>query len=104
MSLRYPHPLHRVSLFRRNKKNTKSVFPHPFEYIYSVRTCIQGAYPERNHPNQFIQRIPQKLELLNNSRESIDNNYNRLDMSKKRNPFTSTNVAPRNHLNTQFEI
>ena len=32
------------------------------------------------------------------------NNYNPLGMPKKSNLFTSTNVAPEDQLNTQFEI
>ena len=83
MSQRYPHPFYMVSLLKRNKKNTNLVSPHPLEYLYSVRPCIQSALPETNHRYK---------------------NYSPLEMSKKGILFTSTNVAPADQLNTQFKI
>jgi hypothetical protein len=72
-----------VSLLIRHKKKTEPLFPHLSEYLYNARPRIQGAHPETNHP---------------------DNNYNPLGVPKKSSLFTSTNVAPGDQLNTQFEI
>ena len=67
----------------RHTKKKKSLFPHPSDYLYNARPCIQGAPPEANLPY---------------------NNYNLLRMSKKGSLFTSANVAAGDQLNTQFEI
>ena len=67
----------------KQKKKIESLVPHPFEYLYDAIPWIEGDPPETNHPH---------------------NNYNPLGMPKKSNLFTSTNVAPRDQLNTQFEI
>ena len=72
-----------MSLLIRNKKKTEPLFLHLSEYLYDARPCIQGAHPEANHPYT---------------------NYSLLGMSKKGSLFTSTNVAPGDQLNTQFEI
>ena len=72
-----------IPLLIRHKKKKKSFFPHLSKYLYDARPCIQGAHPATNHQ---------------------DNNYNPLRMPKKSNLFTSTNVAPGDQLNTQFEI
>ena len=93
-----------VTLLNWNKKNTNSMFPHPFEYLYSARPCIQGSHPETNHPYQFKPRTTQQPKLLNSSSASINNNYSPLGMPKKSSLFNSTNVTPGDQLNKQFEI
>ena len=78
-----PHPKNMVSMLIKHNNTIDSLFPHPSKYLYDARPCIEGVPPKTNHPH---------------------NNYSHIDMPKKSNLFTSTNVAPGDQLNTQFEI
>ena len=72
-----------MSLLIRHKKKIEPLFPDIYKYLYDARPHIQGAHPETNHPYS---------------------NYSPLGVSKKGSLFTTANVTPGDHLNTQFEI
>ena len=67
----------------QTQEEDRAIVSHLSEDLYEARPRIQGSHLKTNHPH---------------------NNYNPLGIPKKSSLFTSTNVAPGDRLNTQFEI